>query len=1120
MREQRGQKMLIVWSDELAHVLSEEFGNKKGSKLAKKYYEAFPTNYCEENSIVDAIQDILILEGLSPENPDFIELYVFHDELHLRLMQYKDQIPLSDILPLLENMDLKVLSENPYKIHAKEVDYWINDFIVSNSKVTADNIEYFKDDFEETFKLALFGTIENDGLNKLVIRSNLTGREVAILRVYTKYLRQIGFRFTQPYIEKTLLNNSEITKDLIEYFEAKFNSLKKNPKDQEALKTKIIQALDLVISLDEDKILRTFLALIDATVRTNYFQTNAKGMYKDYISIKFASDAIPELPLPIPLYEIFVYSPRFEAIHLRNSKVARGGLRLSDRPEDFRTEVLGLMKAQKVKNAVIVPSGAKGGFVLKMLPAQATREEYMNEAIACYKNFIRGLLDITDNLIAGKILKPKDVICYDDDDPYLVVAADKGTASFSDIANAISAEFSFWLEDAFASGGSLGYDHKKMGITAKGAWESIKRHFIELDLDVMKEDFTVIGIGDMSGDVFGNGMLYTPHIKLVAAFDHRHIFMDPNPDPFISYQERERLFRLPGSSWENYNPAVISKGGGVFKRSSKSIPISPEMRSVLAIQEASLPPNELVKAILMAPVDLFYNGGIGTYVKSSTESHVDVGDKANEYCRVNGCDLRCHVVGEGGNLGFTQLGRVEYALSGGKINTDFIDNSAGVDCSDHEVNIKILLNQEVAKKRITEKKRNQILANMTDEVAQLVLTDNYNQAIVLGIAGFLKNQFITIQTNYIRELEATGKLNRLVEFLPDEKKLMERKSVGLGLTSPELSVLLAYTKITIKNELLESDIPDQKYVDPIIATAFPASLVKMFPEAIKNHRLRREIAATQLSNRVVNEMGISFVYNLQVETGASVPEIIQAYLTASSVFQGMKIQAVIEDLDFILPYKMEYELLNYARQLIYLSTRWFLRNYHLNETNIPKIIDHYYTCVQQIADIIPSLMGGTSKTFYESLSQRFAEAGISKEKARMIAGIRALYTCLNIVQVDTGNGLHLKKTAEMYFKVGEKFNLLWFREAIAKETTEGFWENLARLTLRDELDTLQKTLTTVILPFEKKKGIEEAIQEWSEHHKHSLERWHKILEKIYQSPSVDHSMLFIALKELNDLINT
>jgi glutamate dehydrogenase len=1112
--------MESAWYAALEKKLIKQFGAKKGAALVNKYKNAFHPNYCETNTVEIVTNDIEHLEKLSSEHPFEIDFYEATDtngpSLELKIFQYDSTIPLSDIVPMLENMDLRALNERSQKINLDaKTKIWITNFSILYKRNTVIDISQVKEIFQDALTQIRFGICENDGFNKLVLGASLSWRKITILRAYAKYLQQVGFRFSQAYIENTLASYPNIVRELVELFELK-NAIKSKATDLKKLtelENNLQTNLEAVTSLDDDRILRRLLSLINVTLRTNYFQ------FKDYIAFKLDSQKVPELPLPHPLYEIFIYSPRFEGVHLRGAKVARGGIRWSERREDFRTEVLGLMKAQRVKNAVIVPSGAKGGFVLKMLPPQPTREIMQKEVVTCYKSFISGLLDLTDNIINGKTIRPKDVTCHDDFDPYLVVAADKGTATFSDVANSISKEYNFWLGDAFASGGSAGYDHKKMGITARGAWESIKRHFQELKINIHEHEFTVAGIGDMSGDVFGNGLLYSKKIKLVGAFDHRHIFLDPNPNPIKSFAERERLFNLPTSSWEDYNAKLISTGGGVYKRSLKSIPISAEMRKVLDIQATSLPPNELICALLKAPVDLLYNGGIGTYVKASTESNADVGDKTNDYCRVNGEDLRCKIVGEGGNLGFTQLSRVEFALLGGLINTDFIDNSGGVDCSDHEVNVKILLNTDTSEKKLAENSRNQLLAKMTDEIGHLVLKDNYNQALALSFSALTTANQISLYQSYIKELETVGGLDRVVEFLPDDKKLLDRKASGLGMTRPELAVLLAYTKIYIKQEILKSDLPEDVYVKTIVATAFPSALQKSFGPAMAKHRLHREIIATQLSNKIVNEMGITFVYQLQVENGATVAEIIRAYLIASNAFRTLELQKLIESLDFKVPVTLQYELLQHIYHLMILATRWFLRG-NRAKNNLHTIIDSYAKDIKVLEDIIPKLMLGSTKAYLDSLAEQFVKAGLSETLANRIAVSRALYTTLNIIEVSKQNRLDLIKAAKVYFAVGGRFNLVWFRDQIANDTREGHWNIFARLTLRDELDVLQKQLTVVIILANKKEtDINKLIEHWASKNFRTMERWDKILELLHGSTSVEYSMFFIALRELSNLIS-
>ncbi len=1113
---------MVTWPEDLEKKLVQEFGAKRGELLAKKYAQAFSHSYQEDFSVQTAVQDIKYMEEINEQNPLEIDIYeqseTNKNRLYLKLFQYQKPIALSDVLPTLENLDLRTFSERPYRIRINEnLSIWISDYTVDYIEPLDLKISRIEEIFREALININLGITENDGFNKLVLSAELPWREITILRTYAKYIHQIGFRFSQNYIEKTLVKYPEIAKEIVQLFKIKFDPKKSSPHKITELDSVIGEKIDQVKSLDEDRILRHLWQLIHATLRTNYFQPDKNGNHKEYLSIKLASELVPDLPLPKPLYEIFVYSPRFEAIHLRSSKVARGGIRWSDRHEDFRTEILGLMKAQKVKNAIIVPSGAKGGFVLKKMP-HGDRAAIQNEVIHCYMSFMRGLLDITDNRHDKKIIKPPFVVCYDDDDPYLVVAADKGTATFSDIANSISAEYDFWLGDAFASGGSTGYDHKKTGITARGAWESVKRHFLELPINIENDFFTVIGIGDMSGDVFGNGMIYSDHIKLIAAFDHRHIFIDPTPDPLKSFQERVRLFNLSGSTWDDYNKKIISKGGGVFSRAEKSIQLNAAIKAALGIEEDAMTPTELIRAILKAPVDLLFNGGIGTYVKASTESNADVGDKDNEFCRVNGEDLRCRVVGEGGNLGFTQLGRVEYALQGGLINTDFIDNSAGVDCSDHEVNIKILLNREVNKGKLTEKKRNEFLAKMTNEVSALVLRDNYNQALTMAFSVDHSAKLMGLYHAYLKELEVTGVVNRVIEFLPDDKKILERKAAGIGLTSPELAVLLAYTKIHVKTEILESNAPENPYLSQVLQNGFPAILDKAYANVLHEHPLAREIIATQLSNQIVNEMGITFVYRLQIETGASVGEIVAAYYVASRIFSTEDLDHVIDSLELKISAKMQYELLHYVRHLANLASRWFLSSNRLRG-DLGEIIQHYRVRAKKLENLIPHLMTGVTRTYLESLVQRFEEEGISKEIGQRIAVTRAVYTCLNIIETATQHDLELIKTAEIYFEVGGRFNLVWFRDQIASDNREGHWNTLARLTLRDELDILQRDLTVAIMKNSKRNlPAETLIDQWVGKNHRAVTRWEKVLEMLHSATVTDYSMFFIAIRELSNWV--
>lgn len=1107
------------WPDDLRQNLIEYYGEEKGNQLANKYRYAFPASYREIFLPRNAVFDIEHMEALSKENPLGMILYQPLDEatgnLRFKLFHADNPIPLSDVLPILENMGLRVIGEQPHEISLKEGFIWINDFgMVSVQKLNID-AETVKNNFQEAFAKIWYGQVENDGFNRLVLSAGLTWQETTIFRAYTKYLRQTNFTFSQPYIEQSISNHPTIAKQLVELFKTYFNpDIKTSEEDITSLKKLIFQGLDDVSSLDEDRIIRRFMDIIHATLRTNYFQKDTNGNPKRYLALKLNSKGIPDLPLPYPMFETFVYSPRVQGIHLRSSKVARGGIRWSDRPEDFRVEILGLMKAQTVKNSVIVPSGAKGGFVPKYLPTD--RDELMQEVTACYKDFITALLDITDNIKDGKIVPPEQVVRYDDDDPYLVVAADKGTATFSDTANAISLAHDFWLGDAFASGGSEGYDHKKMGITARGAWESVKRHFRELNINPNQDDFTVIGIGDMSGDVFGNGMLLSKHIKLVAAFNHQHIFIDPDPDSLKSFAERERLFHLPRSTWEDYNPELISKGGKVFKRSEKSIQLTPEIKTLLNTDVDQMVPNDLIRAILVAEVDLFWNGGIGTYVKATPETNYDVGDRTNDSVRVNGHELRCKAVGEGGNLGFTQLGRIEYELNGGLIYTDFVDNSAGVNCSDHEVNIKILLNHVVAKGDMTEKQRNQLLVQMTDEVAELVLKDNFYQPKAISLAAAQAPENLELYSWYIDELEHNGKIDRAVEFLPDNKVLMERKSLNKGLTRPELAILLSYSKNILKDELLRSNVPEDPSLKKMLELEFPTPIRKKFHKAMENHSLKREIISTQLSNLIANRMGATFVDRLQDETGSTVPEIVRAYATAREIFGIRDLMAEIEGIDNILSIQVEAKMVTMLYRLMRRVIRWLLRHCG-SDFSIQETIDKFAPSVAQFhQNIAHWLIGAEAANLTEEIAA-LIEAGAPHELATKIATTSILFPALDIIETTKKTAAPLDQVATIYFSLGENLELDWLRNLILAHPVENHWDALARAALRDDLDWQQKHLTLNVLQLKARDSASSLLNEWSLKNQLLIERWQTMLTDLRRSNNPNFIIFFVAVRELMDL---
>jgi len=887
-------------------------------------------------------------------------------------------------------------------------------------------------------------------------------------------------------------------------------------------------ALDAVASLDEDRILRSLQAVIRATLRTNFYQQGADGHPKTYISFKINAPLVPDLPAPRPKFEIWVYSPRFEGVHLRFGAVARGGLRWSDRKEDFRTEVLGLVKAQMVKNAVIVPVGAKGGFVVKSPVNPADREAFTAEGVACYQTFIKGLLDITDNLVEGKVVAPPDVVRYDSDDTYLVVAADKGTATFSDIANSVAKDYGFWLGDAFASGGSVGYDHKAMGITARGAWESVKRHFREQGVDCQTEDFTATGVGDMSGDVFGNGALLSEHMKLIAAFDHRHIFIDPNPDPAVSYAERRRMFDLPRSSWDDYNKKLISAGGGVFPRTAKSIPLTPQIRAALGLEQGvmRLTPNELMKSILLAPVDLFWNGGIGTYVKSGAESHADVGDKANDAIRVNGEDLRVRIVGEGGNLGCTQLGRIEYALRGGPDNTggaictDAIDNSAGVDTSDHEVNIKILLDQAVASGALDEDGRVTLLASMTTEVGQLVLADNYGQGVALASAQAQAAPLLNVHTRYLRKLVTNGQLNRELEFLPNERTLNERRLAGLGLTSPELSVLLAYTKITLEDELLDSALPDDEFLKTDLYHYFPTALREEYRDRIDTHPLRREIITTQVVNSLVNNAGTSFVFRMREETGASSEEIARAHIVACAVFDLPSYWAAIDGLDNVVPASVQTQMRLAGRRLTERGARWFLVN-RRQPLDIAAQVESFSAGVAEVVAHLPKFLKGADAAQLASARDELAAAGVPVDLADRVAAVSAAYSALDIVEVAWDSGRSPTEVAECYFDIVDRLKIGTLRDRITALPRTDRWQAMARAAVREDLYNAQAALTFDVLAAAPGDGDPSSrFAAWAAKNAGAFERAATVLEEISTADTFDLAVLSVALRVLRTMLRS
>ncbi|MET0764731.1 MAG: NAD-glutamate dehydrogenase [Blastococcus sp.] len=1114
------------WTDDLYDSLVDQLGEERGVALHDRYADAFPAAYQHDTSAAAAVVDIGRMEGVGGGDDLAMHLYrpleAAPGTLRFKLFRHGQSVTLSDVLPLLENMGVHVVDERPYEVRPAGAEpIWIYDFGLRHDQLTDLESEGMRERFQEAFAMVWRGDLENDGLNRLVLRAGLRGREVAVVRAYARYLRQVGPAFALDYTVATLANNPALARRLFELFQARLDPDAAGDRDL-GIKHVVHDfegGLDAVTSLNEDRVLRALLRVVEATLRTNYFQAGPDGEAKPWLAIKLASGQIPDLPLPRPMFEIFVYSPRVEGVHLRGGSVARGGLRWSDRPEDFRTEVLGLMKAQTVKNAVIVPVGAKGGFVVKNPPTG--RDALQAEVVACYSTFIRGLLDVTDNLVGGELVPPPRVVRFDPDDAYLVVAADKGTATFSDIANAISQEYGFWLGDAFASGGSAGYDHKAMGITARGAWVSVQRHFRDLGVDVQNDDVTVAGIGDMSGDVFGNGMLLSEHIRLVAAFDHRHVFLDPDPDPETSFEERTRLFGVPGSSWADYDTSLISPGGGVFRRTAKTVPLTQQVRDRLDVAEEVLTPDELIRAILRAPVDLLWNGGVGTYVKATSEAHADVGDKRNDPVRVDAAQLRCRVVGEGGNLGFTQRGRVEFALRGGRMNTDAIDNSAGVDCSDHEVNIKILLDRIAADGDLTGKQRDALLVEMTDEVAELVLADNLAQTRALYNARAQAHAMVDVHGRYLSTLERTGRLNRALEFLPTDDELAERAAAGGGLVMPEFAVLLAYSKIWIYEELLASELPEDPFLATELVGYFPTAVRQRYADRLPDHPLRREIIATCVTNALVNRAGTTFAFRLAEEVGLPVPHIARAHLAAWEIFGLAELQAEIEGLAGVSP-EAQIRLLLEVRTLAERASRWLLRN-RRQPLDIRSTVEHFGPAVPLLVDEIPRLLAGSDdgdEAFARAVA-RFTADGVPEALATRVAALPALFSALDVIDVASATGRDWEQVATVYLALGHHLQLDWLSERILRLPRDDRWQALARAALRDDLFSVRAALTAEVLQADGGgQASDERIRRWLGDDQQAVSRCLAVLRDIAADDRADLATLSVALREVRGLVSS
>ncbi len=1112
------------WDEDLTAEATRVLGEERARALLDRCGASIPETYKADVSAQDAVGDLGTMLELRESGTEFAVRLVEHPQ-RWTLVVYRSGTPitLSDVLPQLQHMGLEVVDEHPYEFAGSSSagSFWIYEFGLRRPVAASGSLRQI---FEEALTALWHGRTEDDGFNALVLAAGLSWREVTLLRACAKYLRQAGMRFSEDYVQRVLRSNGAITRLLIRLFESRFDPARQSGVGErcEAITEEIRGQLDEVVSLDADRILRSYLALIDATLRTNYYQHESPGGADGTLVLKLDPGSVPGLTSPRPKFEIFVHSPRLEAVHLRFGRVARGGLRWSDRLEDFRTEVLGLVKAQEVKNAVIVPSGAKGGFVCKRLPDPSDREAYQAEVLACYKTFIAAMLDVTDNIEGDKVVPPPGVVRRDGDDPYLVVAADKGTATFSDTANEVAARYSFWLGDAFASGGSEGYDHKKMGITARGAWESVKWHFAALGMNPDTDDFTAAGVGDMSGDVFGNGMLLSRHIKLVAAFDHRHVFIDPSPDPAVSFAERTRMFALPRSSWADYDQALISPGGGVWPRSVKSVPVSPQARIALGIDAGvtALSPDELISAILAAPVDLLWNGGIGTYVKAGSESHADVGDRSNDAVRIDATRLRARVVGEGGNLGFTQAARIEYSLGGGLMNTDFIDNSAGVDTSDHEVNIKILLADAIRDGAIPASARHQLLNEMTDEVADLVLRHNYRQNMALAVARSQAPSLLHVHARYLRKLIRDKRLNPEQDVLPDEREIAERRSAGAGLTNPELALLLAHTKISAGEDVLTSSLPDDLYLRRVLDSYFPAPLRARFADRMESHPLRREIITTSAVNEMIDSSGTTFLFRLIEETGASVPDLTRAWMVAREVFDMPAFWRQVEGLEGRVGIAAQITLLLEGRKLAERAVRWLLHN-RRPPFDIQATVGFFGDGVRTVRSGLPKLLTGRDLSGFEERRDSYLDVGVPLDLAERVAGMVPTYSAFDIVQVASSTRRPIEETAEVYFDLADRLQITRLRDRITALPRDDRWSTMARSALREDLYAAHASLTEDVLGVsgpELPRSPEERLAAWVSRNEAAVAMAAQTLGEIWESERFTFTTLSVALRAVRTLV--
>jgi glutamate dehydrogenase len=1113
--EARLTAALRTWTDDLADALVEEFGEERGVLLFNRYSDAMPSGYQDDHTPRTAVGDIRRLEALLAGNPPdglAMHLYSLLDSIdpvpRLKLYRHGEPLMLSDVVPLLENMGTRVVDERPYEIRpAGAQPVWIYDLGLRHEDLGELEVSDVRERFQDTLAAVWRGEIENDRFNRLVLRAGLRGRDATVLRAYARYLRQVGTTFSRDVMATTLVDNPEIAALLVELFAIRFDPDLDVREDRGlAAKQAVIEIerrIDQVARLNEDRVLRSLLNLVTATLRTNAFTDGATSL-----AFKVDPHAVSDLPLPRPAFETFVYSPRVEGVYLRGGPIARGGLRWSDRPEDFRTEILGLVRAATVENAVAVPVGAKGAFVVKAGADVADG----------YRAFVRGLLDVTDNVVDGRVVPPPRVVRHDGDDPYLVVAADEGTETFSGIANAISHERGFWLGDGFASGGSSGYDHRTTGITARGAWVAVRRHLRALGIDVDDEDVTVVGIGEVSGDVFGAGMSLSRHIRLVAAFDDRHVFVDPDPDPQRSHDERARLFRSPGSSWADYDPALVSSGGGVFSRAAKEVPLSDEMRRALDVDADSLPPDELVRAILEAPVDLLWNGGAGTYVRASAESNAEIGDKRNDAVRIDAARLRCRVVGEGGNLGFTQRGRTEFALRGGQINAAVVDASGGVNCSDREVNIKILLDRSVRDGDLTGKQRDESLAERTDDVAAQVLADTDAMTRAVHLDSAQAPAMRDVHARYLDALERSGRLDRELERLPGTGELMGRAEIGGGLQLPEFAVLLAYSKIELSEALLDSDLPGDPFFRGDLERYFPGALRERYPRQIQEHPLRREIIATRVANGVVDRAGMTFVSRLTEETGLPAPEVARAHTAAWEIFGLGALWARLEALDGAVATRTQISLFLELRRLVERATRWLLRNRE-QPLDVADAIEFLAPGVRELTSLIPDLISEDRRSELDRTVRGHVDGGVPEELARSVRTSPYLVSALDITSVARSTGRPVGEVAAVHFTLGEYLRLDWLRDRILGLPRDERWPALARAALRDDLHVVHSAITAEIMRTGWSGGNgRDQVRDWMATTDTAAMRCLRLLDEIAACGRSDLATVSVALREIRTLV--